>query len=85
MYHINSSNYVRPEVLIAVTMKITVFWHVLAYSLADCYQCFGESCCHLQSRGVGKAWKSGRYEIQGKEGPEPAPYAHQQEKRKKKA
>jgi hypothetical protein len=60
MYHTNSSNYVTAEILIAVTMKITVFWDVLACDLADCYQCFGETCCHLQGRRVGQAWESVR-------------------------
>jgi hypothetical protein len=36
-------------VITAVTMTITVFWHVMPCNLVDRHQCIGESCClHLQ-------------------------------------
>jgi hypothetical protein len=39
---------VRFEILMAVTVKIAVFWDLVPHSSVDKYQDFGETCClHL--------------------------------------
>jgi hypothetical protein len=45
----NVHQYLRFEVLMAVTMKISIFWNVTQYSLVHCYQCFRGTCCFLHS------------------------------------
>lgn len=39
--------HVRFEILMVLTLKVTVFWVVIAFSLVDCYQHFGGNCCFL--------------------------------------
>lgn len=41
----DDNNIVMFEVLMAVTMKITVSWDVMSCSLDVRYQGFGENCC----------------------------------------
>jgi hypothetical protein len=49
-------DYVRLEVLTAVTMKSTVSWGVTPCSLVEVHQCFwGMYCLHLQDQRVGHA------------------------------
>jgi hypothetical protein len=43
----NAHKYLRFEVLMAVTMKISIFWNVTQYSLVHCYQCFIRTYCFL--------------------------------------
>jgi hypothetical protein len=35
------------EVLVVVTVKVTVIWNVACCSVLDIYQCYGESCCPI--------------------------------------
>jgi hypothetical protein len=41
----NSKSTVRFQVLMAVSMKMAVFWVVVPCSLVEVYQCFTGACC----------------------------------------
>jgi len=50
---LNGLHYVRFEVLIAVTVKVSIFWDVTPCNLACMYKNFRGTCClHLLGRRI---------------------------------